>query len=305
MVMLARKKVIQAKLETEKGTKETEGFTDIRIFDPDIRPSSPFEPRRGSGKYLGNSVAGIVQERSGIFTCSTELRGNGTDAMDAGLSVLLQCCGLKNTAESYQVSSVVANHKTCTIQVFEDGKKKVLYGAMGNLTFEGDTGKRMMCNFEFTGIWDAPVDEELPAFSPGTEPPPILASGTFSIGAARKVSRVSLNMGNEVVLRMDINAASGIAHAVIVDNDPVMSCDLEAELVAAYDINGIWLAGTEAAVSLVLGSGAGKQITFTIPKFQYREIPEGNRDGILTYDITGQCNHDSGDDAVKVAVLTA
>lgn len=305
MVMLARKKIVQAKLETDKGTKETEGFSDLLVFDPDIRPSAPFEPRRGPGKYIGNSVAGIVQERSGIFTCSVELRGNGTNAMDAGLSVLLQCCGLKNTAETYQVSSVVTNHKTCTINVFEDGKKKVLYGAMGNVAFEGETGKRMMCNFEFAGIWDTPTDVSLPAFTPGTEPPPILANGTFSIAAARKVSRVSLNMGNDVVLRMDINAASGIAHAVIVDIDPVLSCDLEADLVATYDIHGIWLAGTEAAVSLVLGSGAGKAITFTIPKFQYREIPEGNRDGILVYDATGQCNHDSGDDAVAIAVTTA
>ncbi len=305
MSMLTRKKIIQAKIEAEKGTKETAGFADLLVYDPNIRPSAPFEPRRGPGKYIGNSVAGIVQEKSGILTCSAELRGNGTNAMDAGLSVLLQCCGLKNTAETYQVASAVADHKTCTIQVFEDGKKKVLYGAMANPIFEGETGKRMMCNFEFKGIWDTPVDEALPAFSPGTEAPPILANGTFTIGTAKKVSRVSLNMGNEVVLRMDINAASGIAHAVIVDNDPVLSCDLEAELVAAYDIHGIWLAGTEAAVSLVLGSGAGKQITFTIPKFQYREIPEGNRDGILIYDATGQCNHDSGDDAVAIAVLTA
>ena len=111
-------------------------------------------------------------------------------------------------------------------------------------------------------------------------------------------------MNNDVQLRKDINAASGFAHAVIVDFDPVLSFDLEAELVANNDIYGAWLAGTEAAVSLVLGTGAGKQITFTIPKLQYREIPEGDRDGLQIYDAVGQCNHSSGDDAVAIAVTT-
>ncbi len=111
-------------------------------------------------------------------------------------------------------------------------------------------------------------------------------------------------MNNEVVMRHDINAASGIAHAAIVDFDPVVGTDLEAEKVADYDITGIWLAGTEAALSLVLGSGVGKQITFAVPKMQYREIPEGDRSGIQIYDITAQCNHESGDDAVSIAVQT-
>lgn len=302
--LLTKKKVIQAKIETEKGTAETETFVDVLVFDPDIKPTAPFQQRKGPGLYLGNSEAGIIEEKSGSFTCSVEMRGNGTAAMDEGLAVLLQACGLKNTAETYQVSSDPANHKTITICVFEDGVKKILHGAMGNVTFEGETGKRLMCNFEFTGIWNAPTDVALPAFAPSAEPPPILAAGTFTLGSAKKTSRFSLNMGNEVVLRHDVNAASGIAHAAIVDFDPVVGFDLEAELIANYDIHGIWLAGTEAALSLVLGSGAGKQITFTIPKLQYREIPEGDRSGLQIYDITAQCNHDSGDDAVAIAVTT-
>lgn len=300
--LLSRKKVIQAKVETEKGTAETTGLVDVLVFDPDIKPTGPFEQRKGPGKYLGNSEAGIIGERSGTFTCSVELRGDGTSAMDLGLSELLQGCGLKHTSGTYQVSSSPADHKTVTIWVFEDGVKKILSGAMGNITFEGETGKRLMCNFEFTGIYGTPTDEAIPAFAPSAEPPPILAAGTFTIATAKMISKLSLNMNNDVQLRKDINASSGFAHAVIVDIDPVLSFDLEAELVASNDIYGAWLAGTEAAVSLVLGSGAGKEITFTIPKLQYREIPEGDRDGLQIYDAVGQCNHSSGDDAVAIAV---
>ena len=304
--LVARKKVIQAAVESVKGTAESSGFTAVLVFDPNIRPTAPFEPRRGTGLYMGNANAGVVGERSGTLTFSAEMRGNGSTGMNEGLAVLLQGCGLLKSSEVYQVTSSPANHKTLTIEVFEDGKKKVLHGAMGNVTFEGETGKRLMANFEFFGIWNAPTDVALPAFSPGTEPPPILASGTFTIAStAELISRLSLNMNNQVAMRPDVNATSGIAHYAITDNEPLLSFDIEADLVANYDIYGAWLAGTEAAVSLILGSGAGKEITFTIPKLQYRELPEGERDGLLIYDATGQCNHSSGDDAVAISVATS
>ena len=304
--LIKKKTVIQAKIEAVKGTAETTGLTDCLVFDPDIKPTAPFIGRNGPGLYLGNANAGVIGERSGSLTFSAEVRGNGSTGMDAGLAVLLQGCGLKKTSEVYQVSSAMADHSTLTIFVFEDGKKKILHGAMGNVTFEGETGKRLMANFEFFGIWNAPTDVALPAFTPGTESPPILASGTFTVASnAKLISRLSLNMGNNVVMRPDINATSGIAHYCITDIDPVLGFDLEAELVATYDIYGAWLAGTEAAVSLVLGSGAGKEITFTIPALQYRELPEGEREGKLIYDATGQCNHSSGDDAVAISVATS
>ena len=304
--LLSRIKVIQVAVESVKGTAETTGFTAVRVLNLLIRPTAPFDSRRGPGIYLGNANAGVLGERSGTLTCSAEVRGNGTAGMNEGLAILLQGCGFKKTSEVYQFVSSPANHKTLTIQVYEDGKKKVLSGAMGDVIFEGETGKKLMANFEFSGIWSAPTDAAIPAFAPGTEPPPILASGTFTIATVAKlISRLSLNMQNQVTMRPDINASSGIAHYAIVDNEPLLSFDIEAELVATYDIHGIWLAGTEAAVSLILGSGAGKAITFTIPKLQYREIPEGEREGLLIYDVTGQCNHSSGDDAVTISVATS
>jgi len=305
-MLLTRKKVVQVKLEATKGTAETTGFTDVLVFDPEIRPTAPFEPRRGSGNYLGNAVAGIVGERTGTFTCSAELRGNGTDGMDEGLAILLQGCGLKNSSETYAPSSDVSDHKSVTIRVYEDGICKTIYGAMGNVTLESASARRIICNFDFQGIWMSPADMALPAFSPGSEPPPLLIGATFTIGGtARKVSRFTIDLGASIKLREDMTTTSGIAHAEIVDYEPTFGCDLEAEQVAIYDINGIWLAGTEAALSIVVGSGAGKEITISAPKLQYREIPEGDRDGILIYDVTGQLNNNSGDDAISIAVATS
>ncbi|RKY05686.1 MAG: hypothetical protein DRP56_08730, partial [Planctomycetota bacterium] len=146
----------------------------------------------------------------------------------------------------------------------------------------------------------APIDEAMPAFAPSTTTPLRMQGGTFTIGAAaKKISKFSLEVGGAVVAQPDVNAASGVASYIITDFDPAVGFDLEAELVASYDINGIWLAGTEAAV-VFAATGGGRTVTITCPKVQYKEVPEGDRDGIAIYDAAGQCNNDSGNDAIAI-----
>jgi len=298
--LLTRKKVIKVILEAEKGTKLA-GTTAIMVFDLAINPTAPYEERKGTGLYRGPKETGVLGERSGTCNFSVELRAD-TAAMEAGLAILLQACGLKQTVQVYQVHSAPGDDKTISIDIWEDGVKKGLAGAMGNVTFEGEAGKRMMCNFEFTGIWQAVIDEALPAFAPAVYPPIRLQGGTFTLGGESiKVGKFSLNMGNNVVMRGDVDGVGGIAHYAITDIDPVVSMDPEADLVAGYDFNGIWLAGTEAAVSLAVTDGTNT-VTFTLPKVQARELTQGDREGIQIYEFTGQCNHDSGDDSVAIAV---
>lgn len=300
--LLTRKRVIKVTAEDPMGSKVA-GTSSILVFDLDIKPTAPFEDRRGSGLYRGHNVVGVHGERSGVCSFSCELRGNGAQCMEASLIILLQACGFEQTVQVYQVHSTHANDKTISIDVWEDGVKKGLAGASGNVTFEGETGKRMMCNFEFSGVWQAPIDEDLPGYDPGTEPPLLLQGGTFTLAVKSiKINKFSLNMGCQVVPRMDVDAVGGIAYYMITDYDPILSIDPEADKIAGYDYHGAWLAGTEAAVSLVITNGTDT-ITFTLPKVQYKEITEGDRDGIQIYDITGQCNHSaSGNDAVAIAV---
>lgn len=298
--LLTRKKVIKVILEAEKGTKLA-GTQAIMVFDLAINPNAPYEERKGTGLYRGHKETGVLGERSGTCNFSVELRAD-TAAMEAGLAILLQACGLKQTVQVYQVHSVPGDDKCISIDVWEDGVKKGLAGAMGNVTFEGEAGKKMMCNFEFTGIWQAPIDEALPAFAPAVYPAIKLQGGTFTLGGESiKVGKFSLNMGNNVVMRGDVDGVGGIAHFAITDIDPVVSMDPEADLVAGYDFMGVWLAGTEAAVSLAVTDGTNTA-TFVLAKVQTRELSQGDRDGIQIYELTGQCNHDSGDDSVVLTI---
>lgn len=306
--LLERKRIIKVILEAEKGTKLA-GTQALLVEDLEINPDTDFYERKGTGKYLGHANKGVIGKLGGKCSFKTELRGNGSSGMEAGLAILLQACGLKKTLEVYNIASGHSDHKNLSIDVWEDGKKKGLAGAAGNVTFEGETGGRMMCNFEFTGIWQAPVDDALPAYAPSTTAPMMMKGGIFTLATESiKIGRFSLNIGGNVIYRGDIvptSPASGIAYCMITDFDgPMLNIDPEADLVAGYDYHGAWLAGTEAVVSLVLNDGTD-QVTFAIPKFQYREIKEGDRDGIQIEDIIGQCNHSTGDDAVTITAAAA
>lgn len=299
--LLTRKRVIKVALEDPMGTKVA-GTQAVFCFDLDINSTAPFNERKGTGLYRGQTEQGTLGALSGHCSFKAELRGNGSSGMDAALAILLQACGFVKSVETYTLHSTHANDKTISIDVWEDGKKKGLAGVSGNVTFEGEAGERMFCNFEFDGIWQTPIDEALPAYVPSTVLPMTLKGGTFTLATESiKISRISLTPGSVVVNRADVDASSGIAYFMITDYDPVVTMDPESDLVAGYDYHGAWLAGTEAALSYALTDGTDT-ITFTAPKLQYREIKEGDREGIQIYDITAQANHDSGNDAISIAV---
>lgn len=299
--LLSRKKVIKVAVEGTKGTGVA-GTAALLVYDLDIKPTAEFIPRRGPGLYLGNTNVGVLGALTGECSFKTELRGTDSSGLDTGLAILLQACGFVKTAEVYNVDSVFTDHKTISIDVYEDGVRKEIEGAMGNVTFEGEAGGVMMLDFTFQGRWVAPTDQALPANAPGTTIPMRLQGGTFTLGGvSAKIGKFSLNMNNELSTREDVDGGGGLTHFMIVDNDPQLSIDPEADLIATLDINGLWLAHTTAVVSLAIGNGTDTA-TFAIPVMQYMEIPEGDRSGKLIYDITGKCIHSSGDDAVTLTI---
>lgn len=302
--LLTRKRVVKVKIESPKGTYAA-GDQAILVFDLNINDTSPFERRPGTGLYRGDAEPGVHGERSGTCSFSAELRSNGSNGLEAGLAILLQACGLAKTSEVYQVHSAHTADSTISITVWEDGVLKGLRGASGNVTFEGENGGKMMCNFEFFGIWQVVTDQALPAYAPSTAAPVLMQDGTFTLATESiKIAKFSLNMGTNPIPRRDVDAVGGIAYYMITDYEPVISMDPEADKVAGYDYYGVKLAGTEAAVSLLLTDGT-VNVTFAMAKVQIRELSEGDRDGIQIYDYVGQCNHDSGNDSVVITAAAA
>ncbi len=298
--LLTRKRVIKVKVEAAKGTKLA-GDTAVHVFDLEIAPAIPVEDRKGTGLYRGSEHAATLGERAGVCTFKTEMRGNGSTGIHEGLAILFQAAGLLKTSEVYNVHSTHSADKTISIDVWEDGVKKGLAGASAKCVLDGEDGKVVMCTFEFSGVWQAPIDEAMPAWVPAAGGLMKAQNGTFTIGGVSTsfISKFSLDIGGIVVPRRSVAATGGIAYFMITDYDSLFDCDPEADLIAAYDFNGLFLAETEAAVSLIVNDGVVKA-TIALPKVQTRDIPAADRDGIQIYDFKGQCNHDSGNDAITI-----
>jgi len=302
--LLTRMRVIKVLAETDKGTKVA-GTQAIQVMEPSIDWEASYEPRGDLGLYRGNSQAGVIIGMKGICPFEAELRGDGSQGLEAGLIPLLQTCGFKQTVEVYQVHSGHTDDKTLSLDFWQAGDKKGLAGASGNVVFGGQVGERLMCKFDFAGIWQAPTTDALPAFAPSTTPPMILQSGTFTFATESiKIASFELDMGNKVVPWPDADAAGGVAYYLIANNRPTLKLMMSADTVAGFDYYGRQLAGTAAAVSLALDDGTDK-ITFTIPAVISEQLTEADKDGIKMYDFVGECLHSSGNDSVAIAVTAA
>ncbi len=300
MSKLGRRRLVRVALETTAGTAESPTTQLILAYDPVINRENTFQERQYASQY-GGRQAGQMAEPTGTCSFRTELRSDGTDALDAGLAMLLNACGMKLTGSVFAPRTDIPSADcTVTLDVFEDGVRKRIHGAAGTFTLTGEAGKAVFVEFEFSGIWAAPVDEALPADTPGTRKAMRLADATFSIGSGfPKVSNFSLTANNVVEQRQDISAAAAIERYIVADRDITIGVDPEHAAVATHDIFGLLEGETEVAASLELSDG-DVDLTIAAPKAQYREVSEGTRDSKAIHDVTLQCNMDSGDDEVTL-----
>jgi len=305
--LLTRKRQIEVKTEATKGTAETTALVDALVSDFTLPGPAIFQQRLGSGTTLGNQVPGTPDgPRVSTCTLTTELRIASTPLLEPAVSALFLACGAKIATATYSPTSIYATMETCTIRFFEDGRMKVLRGCMGNCTISGNSGERVFLNFEMQGVWGAPTDVALPTPTYGTEKVIKMdnSSGSFKLATvAKRIGSFEFNLGNNVVPLLDVGADGGVAHMMITDRDPTMTFDIEADTVAGHDTHGDWLAGTEQALELIVTNGT-RTATIAALKFQYRDVPDGDRDGTITDDITGQCNVNAatGDDEWSIVV---
>ncbi|HUX15933.1 MAG TPA: hypothetical protein VMW52_05635 [Phycisphaerae bacterium] len=306
MALLTRKRSILVSQEAAEAPGDpVAGATHVLVAEPTITPDDTFQRRQFSRAFLGNAL-GVVGEHTAHCRFRTELRSDGTSALDAGLLILLQACGLALDTGVLSPTSVVASQLTATIDLYEDGLLKRISGAMGNVELTGEFGKQVWCAFDFWGAWAEPTDAEMDEATPNTQTPLRLASAAFTLGAGHTptVANLGINLNNQVVLRPDITAAAAVIHALITERDPVVTLDAEAALVATHDAYGLWLAGTPAALSLLL-TDTDVNVTIAAPAVQYRQVAEGDREGVMTHDLTGQCNAVDGDDELTITAADA
>jgi hypothetical protein len=305
--MLINKSQIAVEVEGAEGTAETLVAADYVLagnikFDPVIETVMR-ECKAADLSPFAHVVGGKTAKLSfDVYLYGTAAAGSTLDYADA-----LKACGLAEalapgTSATYTPTS--ASVPSATIGWYMDGKAYKMWGARGNVSLILEKGQPGILRFEFTGCNWSETDTALLAgvTVPSVIPPAFLAATLTIDSYAALVSRVEINLNNEVVLRPDANSASGYKSAVITGRAPTLTFDPENVLASAEEFIGHWASGTQMAFSAVVGSATGgNKFTVTAPKVQYREIAMADTGGISRFEITGHLARNAGNDELSIA----
>src|SRR3990172_9781114 len=299
--MLKARQQIAIKQEDVAGTAQSLAaanvvmHTGLAEFEADV----PMTAREIMSVYL--SAGGSVQgNRKGTIRWKQYLRGTvgapvaGTNEPD--FSVPLKGCGAAitvsgagpNEQSGFKPSSTTISDETvgayCTVALYEDGKRYMIHGAVGNPVLTFASGVPVLAEFEFTGVYNAPTDATLlvPTY-PALVEPAFLGASLSIIGSftAAKIASLKLDFGNTIAMRPNPNGTTGWHTAQITGRRPVGSLDPEEVLAATNNFWTQWLAGTTGAITTGAFPSGGtnyNQQQLTIPKAQYSKVGLGDTD---------------------------
>jgi hypothetical protein len=300
MPLLRRKAVFAAAIEGTIGTAETLDGTDgvFNARDFSLQPNIAMTRREGQGGF--NYLTSIPEGMTGTCTIVHDLTYNGTD-IPTWASVLLPACGWVDATGTFSPKSEGpgSNVKTLTIGHYKDGKRSLLSGAMGTFKIVCPTGKVAYIEFTFTGKYSSnETDTAIIAPTYPTASPLRFAAGALTWNSvALCTSNVEVDAGNSVIMRECVNATdrSGYVSALVTNRVPVITADPESVLVATQDRDSLWLTPTAQAFSMQIGA-SGSSITIAAPKAQLENKQQGNRNDMMTDDLTWLCTQGSSAD---------
>jgi len=302
---LTRKKLVAWSLETTTGTAITldAPMATVPAFDPTFQEDFPIIERAPQGA----SISPISQSALGAMsaTCGFEIEmaglGSGTPPLWFNL---MEACGMLLTSSTLTPLSAAVN--TVTVGYNNDGVARRISGAMGNAVFTLTAGEKGRVKFDFHGKLEAPGDETLFAPTYNATIAPRCGTTTMTVGGtAYKIPSLTLDMGNQVVLRRDlsgVNAAgvyTGYRAAMIVARAVVVKVNPELIPLATKDWRAIYASRATAALSAVVGGTSNNVFTIAAPKLQLNTYPGMmDVDGLIHDDLSFLAirNTDAGDD---------
>lgn len=300
--LLSRRKVLGVSIETTSGTQATttSSMASTVVYNPRLAPGAMLDAgkRMPSGTYLGAHPASRGM-RSGTLSFRTELRYG-----DQFLT-LLKGCGYVTSSTTAAPTSAVGSQKTLSFALWEEGRRKNLYGACGNCVISADAAGILFCDWSFQGIYGDVVDEASPTTSIAAAAPWTMKGiSTLQIASSTipLVSRFSLDLGAKVEMRENATLDSGIAHFFIVDREPTLTLDTEAHKIADFANWTDLLAGTTRAFSFTTTSG-GHSVTFSAPAIQRMSIADEDRGGRIVDASVFQLCASSGDDELAITIV--
>lgn len=308
MVMDVRKTILLVKAEAIYDTDASPvGTADIILAtDVQIKENSGIETRDAQWKFLGRYPS-ILSEQWAEVSFKVKVYGSGVAGTAPRLGALLKACGLSETVisnTSVTYAPVSANHGSCTIYVYKDGRLHIMTGCKGDAKQIWKAGNALEMEFTLQGRYAAPTVVALPAsiaYESTVKVPPVCKSSVFTYNAKTSlvVGQMDFALGNKVVKRVSLNDPNAIIGFEITDRMPTFGFDPEAQFQTSYNFRSDLLT-TQRAISLVANRAAGNIITLNIPFANITKIGYGDREGIVIEKIEGDCSESAGDDSFSI-----
>ena len=309
MPLLSRRKLLLFKLETSGyGVDPTPTPADdailvsalvwsnanLKMIDrPAVRPSL-------------SALQQIYGGRLVTFTFAAEVKGSGTAGTAPEIGQLLRACNRDETvvpSTSVTYLPVSESPESGTAYIYEDGKRIVLTGCRGNVTWALAAGNIVVATFTMTGHVGAQTDVTLPSPTFDSTSPVAWIGGSFTIdGYSAVISELNFDLGNQLAMPESVNGVDGFDEISIVGRDVNGSINPLDELVADEDYIGNFTSGAAMALTTgAIGSAAGNILTITMPAVYYRDAGIADRDGIAALAMPFGCGESTTDDEVSVA----
>lgn len=306
--MLTKREALLAKVEVTYNTDPVPTAADNAILVENLAASN--EGLRMSERPGVRPSLGMLQHVFGDFlrtiTFDVELKGSGTAGTAPELGVLLRGCGFDETVvavTSVTYAPVSTGQESLTLYYYQDGLLTKLTGARGTVSFNGDAGMQGKLSFTFTGHTSTPTDTALIDPTLDSTTPPPFKGATFTIDSfAGVIGNLAFDMTNTLAMPPDVSASDGFGEIQITSRDPNGSFDPEMELVATEAFEANFRSGAAMALATgVIGSTAGNRWAISMPAVYYRDLGQGDRDGIRIYETAFAAAESTTDDEVSIA----
>lgn len=287
MPLLARKKVLLAKIETTYGTDPTPtGAANavlVRNFSATPQEAD-FVDRDLVRPYLGRSEqlpAGI----RAILEFEVELQASGTAGTPPAWGTLMRACGHSETivaSTSVTYAPISSAFESATFYFNVDGVLHKLTGARGTWSLSMKIKEIPTLKFTFTGIYNTVTDTAAPAptYTPWKDPLPVTNINTtpFTLHSfAAVMSELTVDMAGAIAHRTLVGGAEAV---LITDREPQGSITIEATTIAAKDWWTIARNATKGALAITHGLTAGNKVQFNGPNVQLTKPSYTELDGV-------------------------
>lgn len=304
-----REQALYAAVETTPGTAETLAGDDV-LQVMNLQPN-PVENIRMIERPIIRSSLNPEQPVYGgsLFAVQfdVELKGAGSAGTAPRLGRLLRACGMDetivaSTSVTYTPSSDMASHDTVTIGYRDGPNFRVLKGCRGNVSINLTAGQYGVLSFRMVGKIESETQSSAPTPSFETTVPRAFVGASFAIGGtAVPIEALTFDLQNTISIAPNPNESDGFGEIRITERNTQGTVNPEAQPINTKDFIGLLRSGTTQTIQTgVIGSSAGNRWAISVPKAYFREIGFGEREALLTNDITFGCAENSGDDELSI-----